>query len=393
MSKIFYMKKIQMVDLQGQYQQIKEAVNSSIEQVLDTSAYINGPLVHEFQADLEKYLGVKHVIPCANGTDALQIAMMGLGLEQGDEVITADFTFAATVEVIALLKLTPVLVDVDAETYNIDIEALKRAITPKTKAIVPVHLFGQVANMDAVMEIAKEHNLFVIEDNAQAIGADYTFKDGTKKKAGTIGNVGTTSFFPSKNLGCYGDGGAIFTNDDALAHTIRGIVNHGMYTRYYHDVVGVNSRLDSIQAGVLKAKLPLLDTYCEARRNAARFYNKALSTSEHIITPVTKSNATQSCGEICDTCDCHVFHQYTLQITNGKRDALHKHLLESGIPNAIYYPVALHSQKAYTDTRYNESDFPVTNELIKTVISLPMHTELDKEQLEFITKTILDFVN
>ncbi|PQJ72046.1 MULTISPECIES: DegT/DnrJ/EryC1/StrS family aminotransferase [Polaribacter] len=382
------MKKIQMVDLQGQYQQIKEAVNTSIEQVLNTSAYINGPLVHEFQADLEKYLGVKHVIPCANGTDALQIAMMGLGLEQGDEVITADFTFAATVEVIALLKLTPVLVDVDAETYNIDIEALKRAITPKTKAIVPVHLFGQVANMDAVLEIAKEHNLFVIEDNAQAIGANYTFKDGTKKKAGTIGNVGTTSFFPSKNLGCYGDGGAIFTNDDELAHTIRGIVNHGMYTRYYHDVVGVNSRLDSIQAGVLKAKLPLLDTYCEARRNAARFYNEALSVSEHIITPTTSA-----CGEICDTCDCHVFHQYTLQITNGKRDDLHKHLLEQGIPNAIYYPVALHSQKAYADARYKESDFPVTNELIKTVISLPMHTELDKEQLTFITKTILDFVN
>ena len=387
------MKKIQMVDLQGQYQQIKEAVNASIEQVLNTSAYINGPLVHEFQADLEKYLGVKHVIPCANGTDALQIAMMGLGLEQGDEVITADFTFAATVEVIALLKLTPVLVDVDAETYNIDIEALKKAITPKTKAIVPVHLFGQVANMDAVMEIAKEHNLFVIEDNAQAIGADYTFKDGTKKKAGTIGNVGTTSFFPSKNLGCYGDGGAIFTNDDELAHTIRGIVNHGMYTRYYHDVVGVNSRLDSIQAGVLKAKLPLLDGYCDARRNAARFYNNALSNNPNIITPTTKSNATKSCGEICDTCDCHVFHQYTLQITNGKRDDLHKHLLEKGIPNAIYYPVALHSQKAYADTRYNESDFPVTNELIKTVISLPMHTELDKEQLTFITTTILDFVN
>jgi len=382
------MKKIQMVDLQGQYHQIKEAVNTSIEQVLNTSAYINGPLVHEFQASLEKYLDVKHVIPCANGTDALQIAMMGLGLEQGDEVITADFTFAATVEVIALLKLTPVLVDVDAETYNIDIEALKRAITPKTKAIVPVHLFGQVANMNAVMEIAKEHNLFVIEDNAQAIGADYMFKDGKKKKAGTIGNVGTTSFFPSKNLGCYGDGGAIFTNDDELAHTIRGIVNHGMYTRYYHDVVGVNSRLDSIQAGVLKAKLPLLDGYCEARRNAARFYNKALSVSEHIITPTTSS-----CGEICDTCDCHVFHQYTLQITNGKRDDLHKHLLEKGIPNAIYYPVALHSQKAYVDTRYKESDFPVTNGLIKTVISLPMHTELDNEQLTFITKTILDFVN
>jgi dTDP-4-amino-4,6-dideoxygalactose transaminase len=268
-----------------------------------------------------------------------------------------------------------------------DIEALKKAITPKTKAIVPVHLFGQVANMDAVMEIAKEHKLFVIEDNAQAIGADYTFKNGTKKKAGTIGNVGTTSFFPSKNLGCYGDGGAIFTNDDELAHTLRGIVNHGMYTRYYHDVVGVNSRLDAIQAGVLKAKLPLLDSYCEARRNAARFYNNAFANNSNIITPTTKS-----CGAICDTCNCHVFHQYTLQITNGKRDELHKHLLDNNIPNAIYYPVALHAQKAYQDERYNESDFPVTNQLIQTVISLPMHTELEKDQLEFITKTILDFV-
>ena len=382
-----------MVDLQGQYQQIKETVNTSIEQVLNSSTYINGPLVHEFQSDLEKYLGVKHVIPCANGTDALQIAMMGLGLEQGDEVITADFTFAATVEVIGLLKLTPVLVDVDSETYNIDIDALKKAITPKTKAIVPVHLFGQVANMDAVMEIANAHNLFVIEDNAQAIGANYTFKNGTKKKAGTIGNVGTTSFFPSKNLGCYGDGGAIFTNDDELAHRIRGIVNHGMYTRYYHDVVGVNSRLDSIQAGVLKAKLPHLDTYCNARRTAARFYNNAFSNHPNIITPTTKSNATNNCKEICEICDCHVFHQYTLQITNGKRDDLHKHLLENGIPNAIYYPVALHAQKAYADSRYNEHDFPVTNTLIKTVISLPMHTELDKEQLTHITKTILDFVN
>lgn len=376
-----------MVDLQSQYQQIKHTVNASIEEVLNSSAYINGPLVHEFQADLEKYLDVKHVIPCANGTDALQIAMMGLGLEQGDEVITADFTFAATVEVIGLLKLTPVLVDVDKDTFNIDIDALKKAITPKTKAIVPVHLFGQVANMDAILEIAKEHNLFVIEDNAQAIGADYTFKNGNKKKAGTIGNVGTTSFFPSKNLGCYGDGGAIFTNDDDLAHIIRGIVNHGMYKRYYHDVVGVNSRLDSIQAGVLKAKLPHLDTYCTARRNAARFYNNAFSSSENIITPTSSS-----CGNICNTCNCHVFHQYTLQITNGKRDNLHKHLLEKGIPNAIYYPVALHAQKAYADSRYKESDFPVTNQLIKTVISLPMHTELDKEQLTYITKTILDFV-
>ena len=386
------MRKIQMVDLQGQYAKIKDTVNKSITQVLDTSAYINGPLVHEFQADLEKYLDVKHVIPCANGTDALQIAMMGLGLEQGDEVITADFTFAATVEVIALLKLTPVLVDVEADTFNLNIEALKKAITPKTKAIVPVHLFGQVANMDAVMEVAKEHNLFVIEDNAQAIGASYTFKNGKKQKAGTIGNVGTTSFFPSKNLGCYGDGGAIFTNDDALAHIIRGIVNHGMYTRYYHDVVGVNSRLDAIQAGVLQAKLPNLDTYCDSRRNAARFYNKAFASNANIITPTAKSNATINCGEICDVCDCHVFHQYTLQITNGQRDELHKYLLAEGVPNAIYYPVALHAQKAYKDVRYKESDFPVTNYLIKTVISLPMHTELDNEQLEFITNTINNFV-
>lgn len=381
-----------MVDLQGQYEEIKDTVNDSIQQVLDTSAYINGPLVHEFQKDLENYLDVKHVIPCANGTDALQIAMMGLDLQPGDEVITADFTFAATVEVIALLKLTPVLVDVEPDTFNIDIEAIKKAITPKTKAIVPVHLFGHVANMEAILEIAAEHNLYVIEDNAQAIGANYTFKNGSQQKAGTIGNVGTTSFFPSKNLGCYGDGGAIFTNDDELAHTIRGIVNHGMYTRYYHDVVGVNSRLDSIQAGVLKAKLPHLDTYCNKRRNAARFYTNALKDHPAIITPTTKSNKTASCKQICDVCDCHVFHQYTLQITNGKRDELHKHLLEKDIPNAIYYPVALHAQKAYKDKRYNESDFPVTNQLVKDVISLPMHTELDDEQLKYITETILNFL-
>ena len=377
-----------MVDLQSQYQKIKETVDKSIEEVLNSSAYINGPYVKEFQADLEKYLGVKHVIPCANGTDALQIAMMGLGLEPGDEVITVDFTFAATVEVIGLLRLTPVLVDVEPDTFNIDIAALKKAITPKTKAIVPVHLFGQVANMEAIMEIAAEHKLFVIEDNAQAIGANYTYKDGSKQKAGTIGNVGTTSFFPSKNLGCYGDGGAIFTNDDDLAHIIRGIVNHGMYKRYYHDVVGVNSRLDSIQAAVLKAKLPFLDDYCEARRTAAKYYNNAFANNPNIITPVTKS-----CGAICDICDCHVFHQYTLKITNGKRNELHQHLLDNGIANAIYYPVPLHKQKAYADKRYNEDDFKVTNELIDTVISLPMHTELDKEQLAFITKTVNDFLS
>jgi UDP-2-acetamido-2-deoxy-ribo-hexuluronate aminotransferase len=381
------MKKIQMVDLPGQYKHIKETVDASIFEVLNSAAYINGPYVKEFQADLEKYLNVKHVIPCANGTDALQIAMMGLGLEQGDEVITADFTFAATVEVIGLLKLTPVLVDVEDDTFNIDIDALKKAITPKTKAIVPVHLFGQCANMEAVMEIAKEHNLFVIEDNAQAIGADYKFSDGTTKKSGTIGDVGTTSFFPSKNLGCYGDGGAIFTNNDDLAHIIRGIVNHGMYKRYYHDVVGVNSRLDSIQAAVLKTKLPLLDSYCESRRNAARFYNNAFAINKDIITPTTKS-----CGAVCDTCNCHVFHQYTLKIMNGKRNELHQHLLDNNIPNAIYYPVPLHAQKAYKDERYNEGDFKVTNQLIETVISLPMHTELEKDQLEFITKTILQFV-
>ncbi|PCH77500.1 MAG: transcriptional regulator [Flavobacteriaceae bacterium] len=376
------MKKIQMVDLQGQYQQIKPQVDEALHSVLDSAYYVGGPDVKTFQSDLETYLGVKHVIPCANGTDALQIAMMGLGLEPGDEVITVDFTFAATVEVIALLRLTPVLVDVDAATFNMDIEALKKAITPKTKAIVPVHLFGQCANMDAVMEVAKAHNLFVIEDNAQAIGADYTSADGSVKKAGTIGNIGTTSFFPSKNLGCYGDGGAIFTNDDDLAHIIRGIVNHGMYKRYYHDVVGVNSRLDSMQAAVLRIKLPLLDGYCAARLKAATFYNDAFAASDKIITPVTSSYTT------------HVFHQYTLRIVGGvDRDALHQHLLDNNIPNAIYYPVPLHSQKAYVDARYKEEDFKVTNELIHTVISLPIHTELDEEQLTFITNTLLEFVS
>jgi len=370
-----------MVDLQGQYQKIKEQVDSKLQDVLNSSAYINGPEVHAFQKDLETYLNVKHVIPCANGTDALQIAMMGLGLKPGDEVITADFTFAATVEVIALLHLTPVLVDVEKDTFNINIESLKKAITPKTKAIVPVHLFGQCANMEAVLAIAKEHNLFVIEDTAQAIGADYTFKDGSKKKAGTIGNVGTTSFFPSKNLGCYGDGGAIFTNDDELAHTLRGMVNHGMYKRYYHDVVGVNSRLDSLQAAILRIKLPLLNNYCDARKKAAEYYTKAFSINKKIITPIVSDFTS------------HVFHQYTIQVKNADRNALHQHLLDNGIPNAIYYPVPLHSQKAYVDARYKEDDFKVTNELIDTVLSLPMHTELDNEQLEFITSTILNFIN
>ncbi|MDV7186983.1 DegT/DnrJ/EryC1/StrS family aminotransferase [Lutibacter sp. TH_r2] len=383
------MRKIQMVDLKGQYEKIEKEVDQKVLEVLKSTAFINGPEVHAFQKELEEYLGVKNVIPCANGTDALQIAMMGLGLKPGDEVITADFTFAATVEVIALLGLTPVLVDVEKDTFNIDIDAIKKAITPKTKAIVPVHLYGQCANMEAVLEIAKEHNLFVIEDTAQAIGANYTFKNGSKKKAGTIGNIGTTSFFPSKNLGCYGDGGAIFTDDDDLAHIIRGMVNHGMYKRYYHDVVGVNSRLDSVQAAILRIKLPHLDTYCDARRTAAKYYNNAFKNNNNIVTPKTGN----SCDFICESCDCHVFHQYTLQILNGKRNELHQHLLDSGIPNAIYYPVPLHSQKAYADERYNEADFPVTNQLKDTVISLPMHTELDEEQLAFITKTINNFVN
>jgi dTDP-4-amino-4,6-dideoxygalactose transaminase len=374
-------KKIQMVDLPSQYKKIQPEIDKAILDVMSSAAFINGPEVKQFQIDLENYLNVKHVIPCANGTDALQIAMMGLGLEQGDEVITADFTFAATVEVIALLKLTPVLVDVEADTFNMDIEALKNAITPKTKAIVPVHLFGQCANMEAVMEVAAANDLFVIEDTAQAIGADYTFKNGSLRKAGTIGNVGTTSFFPSKNLGCYGDGGAIFTNDDDLAHIIRGMVNHGMYKRYYHDVIGVNSRLDSIQAAILRIKLPYLDTYCDARYQAAQYYSKGFETSNKITTPFVSDFST------------HVFHQYTLQVNDVDRDALHQHLLDNNIPNAIYYPVPLHLQKAYRDDRYKEENFTVTNELINTVISLPMHTELEKEQQDFIIKTILDFVH
>ena len=375
------MKKIQMVDLQGQYEPLKAQIQASFAEVLDSAAFINGPQVQAFQKELEAYLQVKHVIPCANGTDALQIAMMGLGLKRGDEVITADFTFAATVEVIALLGLTPVLVDVDKDTFNINIEAIRKAITPKTKAIVPVHLYGRPANMEAIMQIAKEYNLYVIEDNAQAIGADFTWSDGRKQKVGTIGHVGATSFFPSKNLGCYGDGGAIFTNDDELAHILRGIVNHGMYIRYHHDVVGVNSRLDSLQACVLRAKLPHLDSYNQKRREAARLYTERLQGNPNIITPEIPQGDTS-----------HVFHQYTIRILGGKRDALAEHLTKHGIPFGIYYPIPLHKQKAYEDSRYREADFPATNELVQEVISLPMHTELDKEQINFITKLITDFV-
>ncbi|MFD1095013.1 DegT/DnrJ/EryC1/StrS family aminotransferase [Salegentibacter chungangensis] len=376
------MKKIQMVDLKGQFATIKDEVNESLQEVLESTAFINGPQVHNFQKELEDYLGVKHVIPCANGTDALQIAMMGLGLKPGDEVITADFTFAATVEVIALLQLTPVLVDVEPDTFNIDPEAIRKAITPKTKAIVPVHLFGQTADMDAIMEIAREHNLYVIEDNAQAIGGNFHSKENKTYKTGAIGDIGATSFFPSKNLGCYGDGGAIFTNNDELAHTIKGVVNHGMYERYHHDVVGVNSRLDSMQAAVLRAKLPRLDKYNEARRQAANKYDQAFKGQEHIVTPFLKGAP-----------DTHVYHQYTLQITNGKRDALVKHLQANDIPCGVYYPIPLHKQKAYADERYNEADFEVTNRLVKEVVSLPMHTELEDDQIDHITKAVIEFVN
>ena len=376
------MRKIQMVDLQTQYQLIKPKVDAGMQEVLSSAQFINGPAVKHFQAVLEAYLGVKHVIPCANGTDALQVAMMGLGLMPGDEVITANFTFAATVEVIALLGLTPVLVDVLHDTFNIDPDAIEKAITPKTKAIVPVHLFGQVSDMDRIMGIAHEHNLFVIEDNAQGIGATHTDAAGNKVKTGGIGHVGSTSFFPSKNLGCYGDGGAIFTNDDDLAHTIRGVVNHGMYKRYHHDVVGVNSRLDSLQAVVLNEKLKFLDFYNERRKWAAIRYSQLLQNHPKIEIPVTSGD-----------CDSHVYHQYTLKIVGADRDALVQYLQQNDIPCGVYYPIPLHLQKAYVDKRYKEEDFKVTNQLIDEVISLPMHSELDEEQVQFICKMILAFLN
>ena len=370
-----------MVDLQSQYTFIRSQVEAGINEVLSTAQFINGPAVKSFQSNLESYLGVKHVIPCANGTDALQVAMMGLGLEPGDEVITADFTFAATVEVIALLGLTPVLVDVDPNSFNIEPNAIVRAITPKTKAIVPVHLFGQVADMDAIMAIAKKHNLYVIEDNAQGIGATHTGSNGNTTKTGGIGHVGSTSFFPSKNLGCYGDGGAIFTNDDDLAHSLRGIVNHGMYERYHHDVVGVNSRLDSLQAVVLNEKLKLLDYYNERRKWAAIRYSQLLSGHDNIITP-----------KVIGNCDSHVFHQYTLRLIDSDRDGLVQHLQNQGIPCGGYYPIPLHAQKAYQSDKYDEENFAVTNQLVKEVISLPMHSELDEEQIETVCQAVLYFL-
>ncbi len=370
-----------MVDLKGQYKRLKAEIDIEIQKVLDSSSYINGPAVKEFAADLEKYLGAKHVIPCGNGTDALQIAMMALGLKPGDEVITSTFTFIATAEVIALLGLKPILVDVLEDSMNIDPEAIRKAITPKTKAIIPVHLFGQCANMEEIMAIAEEYHLFVIEDNAQAIGANYTFKNGTVKKAGTIGHIGCTSFFPSKNLGAYGDGGAMFTNDDQVAEQMRAVANHGMKVRYYHDYVGINSRLDTIQAAILKIKLPHLDDFAKARNYAANFYNSAFAACEKITTPVTSAFTD------------HVFHQYTLVLNGVDRKGLQKHLNDKGIANAVYYPVPLHQQKAYRNDRYKDGAFPIAEKLATHVISLPIHTEMTEEQLKYICDAVLEYVN
>ena len=373
------MKPIQMVDLVGQYQKIKPEVDAALQRVIDSTAFINGPEVKEFEKELGAYLGAKHVIGCANGTDALQIAMMALGLKPGDEVITASFTFVATVEVVGLLGITPVFADVLPGTFNLDPADIKRKITPKTKAIVPVHLFGQTADMEAIMAIAKEHGLFVIEDNCQAIGSDYTFSDGTKRKSGTIGHIGTTSFFPSKNLGCYGDGGAIFTNDDDLAKKLRRVCNHGSDVRYYHEVVGVNSRLDSMQAAILRIKLRQLDAYGAARNKVAATYDAAFAKIPALRIPERSKSST------------HVFHQYTLRVTNGHRDGLKEHLEKQGVPAMIYYPVSCHLQNAYKSVRSPEGSLPVTEQLTREVLSLPMSTELDNEQLTHISNAVKSY--
>lgn len=373
--------KLHMVDLGTQYAKIKPEVDASIQEVLNSSIFIGGPVVNTFKTNLENYLSVKHVIPCANGTDALQIALMALGLEPGDEVILPAFTYVATAEVIALLRLVPVMVDVNLNDFNIDLNEIKKNIGPKTKAIVPVHLFGQTSQMEEIMALAKEYNLFVVEDNAQAIGSDYLFPDGSVQKTGTLGHIGCTSFFPSKNLGCYGDGGALFTNDDLLAEQIRMIANHGQGSvRYYHDVVGVNSRLDAIQAAILNVKLKYLDSYIMARRAVADYYDAAFKEFPMIITPYRAKHSS------------HVFHQYTLRITNGKRDALKTYLDTIGIPNAIYYPVPLYEQKAYKSFKGSVTKLPVTEILCKEVISLPMHTELTHEMLDYIINHVKTFL-
>lgn len=375
------MRSIQMVDLQQQYQKIKEEVDAAVLNVLESSAFINGPQVQRFASDLAVYNGVNHVVPCANGTDALQIALMALGLQPGDEVITPSFTFIATTEVIALLRLKPVFVDVDPKTFCLDPEALQKAITSKTKAIVPVHLYGQAANMEAIQKVAEAHSLFVIEDNAQAIGCDYHFADGSSKKTGAMGTVSGTSFFPSKTLGCYGDGGAIMTNDDALAHELRLVTNHGQSRPYHYETVGCNSRLDTIQAAVLEIKLKYLDKYIAARRAVADYYDAALAGQEGITIPYRASYCS------------HVFHQYTLLLEGVNRDGLNEYLAQKGIPSKVYYPVPTHRQKMFAALGVKPINLPVTDWLTERVISLPIHTEMDEEQLLFITTSILEYIN
>ena len=368
-----------MVDLKSQYEKIKHEIDEAVINCLSSTAYINGPEVKAFQTNLENYLQIKHVIPCANGTDALQIAMMALDLKEGDEIIVPSFTFIATAEVVSLLKLTPVMVEVDENTFNITAEIIEKAITPKTKAIVPVHLFGQSCDMEGIMRVAEKHNLYVIEDNAQAIGSDYTFSNGRVKKAGTIGHIGCTSFFPSKNLGCYGDGGAIFTDDDELAQKMRVIANHGQSKQYFHSVIGVNSRLDSIQAAILNIKLKHLDDYCAARQKVAAFYDEAFAEIAELQTPVREEHST------------HVFHQYTLQVKNGKRNELQKHLAEKGVPAMIYYPVPLYRQEAFAEFVPPDFALPVTEKLCDSVLSLPIHTEMNGEILNVITESVKEF--
>ena len=374
------MKKINMVDLNGQYRKIRWQVNREIKKVIKSSSFINGPIVKEFQKNLQEYLNVRHVIPCANGTDALQIALMALDLKKGDEIITTNFSFASTIEVILLLGLKPVIVDIDPKTFNIDPSLIENKITERTKVIIPVHLFGQSCRIEEIIEIANKNNLQVIEDNAQALGSQYKFLNSEKQMTGTIGDIGTTSFFPSKNLGCYGDGGAIFTNSDNLAYKMRGIVNHGMYERYYHDEIGVNSRLDSIQASILNVKLKYLDKYNQSRQQSAHLYNQAFEKVDKIQTPFVESDI-----------DSHVYHQYTLKVPSEFRDNLAEHLSKNNIPFGIYYPLGFHEQKAYKQEFFSDKDFPVTNKIKDQVISLPMHTELSRKQINHITNTIISF--
>ena len=373
------MTQIQMVDLKGQYLKIKDEIDGAIQEVIDSAAFINGPAVQRFQENLEEYLGVKHVIPCANGTDALQIALMALGLEPGDEVIVPAFTYVATAEVIALLRLTPVMVDVDYDTFNITAEIIEEAITPNTKAVVPVHLFGQSCDMEPIMDVARKHNVLVAEDNAQSLGAEYTFSDGSLKKAGTIGDIGTTSFYPAKNLGCFGDGGAMFTNDDELAHKMRMISNHGQSETYYHDIIGVNSRLDAIQAAILNVKLKYLDEYAEARSAAASFYDETFADIVEICPPVREKNST------------HVFHQYTIKVKDGVRDDLKKLLEQKQIPTSIFYPLPLNEQKAFSRYINKDLNLRATRSLCGEVLSLPVHTELESSGQTHVSNWVKAF--